>query len=54
VKHEDGYCDRCGCELDVVDGGQLTLDGLVVCAECARTAASPRLRDGVGRDNVGR
>jgi hypothetical protein len=36
--HEDGYCDRCGCE---VDEPQLTVEGLAICAECAASTQRP-------------
>lgn len=31
-EHEDGYCDRCGCETDAP---QLTVDGRELCPQCA-------------------
>jgi len=48
--HEDGYCDRCGCQ---VAEAQLTADGGAVCMTCAmepplarpRKPAKPEARD---------
>lgn len=40
MRHQDGYCDRCGCEVDVV---QLTVDGLAVCEACVAGHATPAL-----------
>jgi len=50
MEHQDGYCDRCGCEVATP---QLTLDGLAVCmtclipatAEARRVARKPEARD---------
>lgn len=50
MRHEDGYCDVCGCQLDDTPP-QLTLDGLAVCEACvvnppaARHPRHPEARD---------
>lgn len=43
-QHEDGYCDECGAEVDVV---QLTVEGRELCMECAgivRVTIAPGVR----------
>lgn len=46
MRYEDGYCDRCGAEVDTP---QLTVDGLAVCTSCTvpqpATAKRPEARD---------
>lgn len=50
MQQEDGYCDKCGAEVDCA---QLTFDGLAVCDDCARNepytpqrvATRPEARD---------
>lgn len=36
MKHEDGYCDKCGAEVDVL---WLNMFGEALCETCALTAA---------------
>lgn len=50
MEHEDGYCDRCGCE---VENAQLTVTGEAICDDCMmaggtiaeRQATKPMARD---------
>ena len=42
MKHEDGYCDRCGAELETA---QLTVDGLELCETCSSSSTAPKLED---------
>lgn len=41
MQHEDGHCDGCGCEIDVV---QLTVDGRELCEACVAGEPAPRVR----------
>lgn len=41
MRHEDGYCDACGAE---VDEPQLTFDGFALCATCASREPVPTVR----------
>jgi hypothetical protein len=41
MEHQDGYCDRCGCEVDDV---QLTFDGLAICDSCSRNEVYAPIR----------
>lgn len=35
MRHEDGHCDECGCQ---VTAAQLSIDGREICDWCRRTA----------------
>lgn len=39
MRHQDGYCDECGAEVDAV---QLTADGRELCPECVRGASGSK------------
>ena len=38
MRHEDGYCDSCGCEAFCA---QLTVDGRAICEACLSKEHEP-------------
>lgn len=51
MNHEDGYCDRCGAELDAAAPVTLTVDGEEHCPSCAAGGPAVRATKPEARDD---